>query len=103
MDDFSEILVWVLVVWCELKLVYLVKLATSRVFVIGLLYNSCVFMYYYVVEVLKFIFLYGNDEGFENVFVFLYLSGDGDCVVLMFEAFKEFLDVIGVLNVIKIW
>jgi len=51
--------------------------------------------------VFKFILLYGNDEGFENVFVSLYSSGDGDCTVLTLEAFKELLDAIGVPNVIK--
>lgn len=100
-DDFSEILAWASAVRRESKLVHLVKSATPRVFVTGLLHNSCVLMHHYVVEVLKFILLYGNDEGFENVFVSLYSSGDGDCAVLTLEAFKELLDAIGVPNVIK--
>jgi hypothetical protein len=51
--------------------------------------------------VLKFILLYGNNEGLDNVFVSPHSNGDGDCTVLTLNVFKEFLDAIDVLNVIK--
>ena len=100
-DNFSEIVGWASAVRRESKLVHSVKSSVPRVFVTGLLHNSCELMQHYVVEVLKFILLYDNDEGFENVFVSLYSSGDGDCAVLTLEAFKDLLDAIGVPNVIK--
>ena len=100
-DDFSEIVAWALAVRRESKLLHSVKSSTTRVFVTGLLHNSCDLMHHYVVEVLKFIFLYRNDEDFDNIFVSLYSSGDGDCAVSTLEAFKELLDAIGVPNVIQ--
>ena len=46
--------------------------------------------------------LYGNNEGVDNnVFVSPHSNGDGDCTVLTLKVFKEFVDAIDVLNVIK--
>ena len=56
-DDFSEIVGWASAVRRESKLVHWVKSATPRVFVTGLLHNSCELIHHYVVEVLKFILL----------------------------------------------
>ena len=98
-DDFSEIVEWASTVRHGSKLLHSVKSATPRVFITGLLHNSCELMYQYVIEVLKFVLIYG-DEGFKNVFVSLYSSGD-DCSAVTLEAFKELLDVVGVPTVIK--
>jgi hypothetical protein len=100
-DDFSEIVAWSSAVRRESELVQSVKSSAPRVFITGLLHKSCELMHHYVVESLKCISVYGNDEGFKNVFVSLHSSGDGECAVLTLEAFKELLDAIGVPNVIK--
>lgn len=100
-DDFSGLLTWASAVRRDSRLVHRVKSATPRVFIAGLLHNSCELMHHYVVEVLKFIFIYGDDENFENVLISLYSSGDGDCTTSTLEAFKELLDVVGVPNAIE--
>ena len=100
-DYFGEIVAWASAVRRNSKLLHSVKSATPRVFVAGLLHDSCELIRHYVVEGLKFIFIYGGDESFENVLVSLYSSGDGDCTGPTLEAFKELLDAIGVPNEIE--
>ena len=99
--DFSRIHSWASSVRSDSKLVHLVKSATPRVFITGLLHNSCELMYHFVVEVLKFSLIYGDADGFDNVLVSLYSSDTGDCTRSTLEAFKELLDTIGVPNVIE--
>ena len=100
-DNFSRIHAWASAVRSDSKLVHLVKSATPKVFITGLLHNSCELVYHFVVEVFKFILIYGDADGFDNVLVSLYSSGTEDCTKSTLEAFKELLDVIGVPNVIE--
>ena len=100
-DDFSRIHAWASAVKSDSNLFHLVKSASPKVFITGLLHNSCELMYHFVVEVLKFILIYGHADGFDDVLVSLYSSDTGDCTKSTLEAFKELLDTIGVPNVIE--
>lgn len=99
--NFSRILAWASTVRSESKLVQLVKSATPKVFIAGLLHNSCELIFHFVVEVLKFILIYGDHHSFGNLLVSFYSSGTGDCTASTLEAFKELLDLIGVPNNIE--
>ena len=99
--DFDEILKWSFLVRANSKLLRLVKSETPRVFVAGLLRNNCELIGHYVVEVLKFVLLYGSDDGFENILLSLFAGGERDCSAPTLDLFGELLDIMRVPHVIK--
>ena len=100
MNNFSEIASWAAKVRIESQVLQFVKSKAPRVFLAGLLHDSCEVMRHLSLELLKFVFIYG-EEDLKNVFISIHESGSQDCTPRVLEAFKAFLDSLGVPNDVK--
>jgi len=93
--------VWSLDVQNKSDVLQLARKVAPRIFIAGVVKQNCNIMYRYILELIKLVFLY-RDNDFLNTYISIGESSSSDCTNELLHLFRILLDEIGVPNSINI-